>query len=51
MNNSFLIGVLVFVIIVAVGWIAYSRGYFVGRGDNGSGIELDVRSAGDDSNY
>ena len=51
MNNSFLIGVLVFAVIIVVGWVAYSQGYFNGTDDTNSGIELNVRSAGDDSNY
>jgi hypothetical protein len=42
MNNSFLIGVLVLVVIAIVGWVAYSQGYFMGKEEDADGINIEL---------
>ena len=44
MNNNFLIGILVVVIIAIVGWLAYKQGFFTGAQteQNNGGLEINL---------
>lgn len=44
MNNSFIVGILVLVVIAVVGWLAYSQGYFTGKEEDKSGLEIKLGS-------
>ena len=41
-NNNFIVGVLVLVVVVLVGWFAYTQGYFGGVTDNEQDIEINL---------
>ena len=45
MNNT-VVGVLVLVVVILVGWFAYSQGYFQGAAEeNSDGIEIQIGGA------
>lgn len=44
MNNSFIVGILVLVVVAIVGWLAYSQGYFMGKEEEGAGLEINLGS-------
>ena len=45
-TNGILIGILVLVVIVIVGWLAYSQGFFEAKEEN-SGGSLQINLGGD----
>ena len=43
-SNGFIIGIIVVVIIVIVGYLAFKQGYFNGKTEDASGIEIKLGS-------
>ena len=40
--NSTLVGILVLIIVVLVGWFAYSQGYFAAQEEDQSGLQINL---------
>ncbi len=41
MKNTVL-GILIILVIVIIGWLAYSQGYFQGKEEDDAGFELNI---------
>ena len=50
-SNSFIIGIIVVILIVIVGWLAYSQGFFRAKEQTDSnGVQIKLGGSSSDSN-
>jgi hypothetical protein len=46
-SNGVIIGILIVLVVVIVGWFAYNQGWFAGRQQDKGGVEVNIGGSSD----